>query len=89
MFCRIYTHGVSIGYICGIFARRVYLYISVGFLHAVCSDCIGNAKTSDSGMDSGRKNPRFSFVLNQRIIKYLLSDFGLDWRITNNYAFTI
>ena len=59
MFCRIYTHGVSIGYICGIFARRVYLYISVGFLHAVCSDCIGNAKTSDSGMDSGRENPRF------------------------------
>lgn len=59
MFCRIYTHGVSIGYIYGIFARRVYLYISVGFLHAVCSDCIGNAKTSDSGMDSGRKNPRF------------------------------
>lgn len=37
----------------------VYLYIGVGFLHAVCSDCIGNAKTSDSGMDSGRKNPRF------------------------------
>lgn len=50
---------------------------------------LGNAKTSDSGTDSGRKNPRFSFLSNLNQVIYKPSDIRVMSDRYKEYAVAI